>query len=339
MKRTLAFLVLMTQALHLAPATASAGGRVVLLIHGGAGVRRADVSPEREKTARAILEQSLRAGHAALTAGGGSLDAVEAAIQVLEDAPEFNAGRGSALTSEGVVEMDASIMDGAAFQAGAVAGVTGVRSPIKLARLVMTATPHVLLIGAGAERLAREHDLPFEAPEWFVTPRQQQRLERERAKSKGAGIHPPLTDDPAARMGTVGAVALDAAGNLAAGTSTGGMSNKLPGRVGDSPIIGAGTYAENKVCAVSCTGHGEYFIRGALAHEVAALMKHAGAGVGAAARAAIHGQLQQRGGTGGMIALDHEGRIGVSFNTEGMFHGWITSEGEIHTSIFEQAPE
>ncbi len=320
--------------LFLAPLAVFCGEeRAVLLIHGGAGVRRADLEEEREAAVRAVLEEALRAGHAVLLGGGSSLDAVERAIVVMEDAPEFNAGRGSALNSEGVVEMDASIMDGGDFLAGAVAGVVEVRNPIVLARRVMTETPHVLLIGEGAGRLAREQGLVFEAPEWFVMPRQQERLEREKRRSGAAN---PAAGEPAARMGTVGAAALDATGRLAAGTSTGGMANKRPGRVGDSPLIGAGTYAENGVCGVSCTGHGEYFIRGVLAHEVAALMKHGGRDVAAAAREAIHGQLEERGGTGGMIALDAEGRVGIAFNTEGMYHGWITEAGEVRIEIFDQ---
>lgn len=320
------------------PTTQSAQpeSRVVLLIHGGAGVRRADMDETRERVARGILEQALKAGHNVLVRSGSSVEAVEAAIMVLEDAPEFNAGRGSALNAEGMVEMDASIMDGSAFLAGAVAGVTEVRHPIQLARKVMTTTPHVLLIGEGAKILAREQSLRFESPDWFVTQRQKDKLEREIKKAKETSAAPASIEDPTARMGTVGAVALDKLGNLAAGTSTGGMSNKRAGRVGDSPIIGAGTYAENGVCAVSCTGHGEYFIRGVLAHEVAARIKHAGKKVGEATREVIHAQLQKQGGTGGMIALDPQGRPGVAFNTEGMFYAWITEKGEIHVSIFEQ---
>jgi beta-aspartyl-peptidase (threonine type) len=306
---------------------------VVLVIHGGAGVKRADLTAEKEQKARVVLEQALQAGHAVLRGGGSSLDAVEAAIVVLEDAPEFNAGRGSVLNADGNVEMDASIMSGADLKAGAVAGVMEVRNPIRLARLVMTDTPHVLLIGPGAQALGREKGLKFEAPEWFVTPEQKAKLERIQQKA-GAAVTP--LDDVTSWIGTVGAVALDKSGHLAAGTSTGGLVNKRPGRVGDSPIIGAGTYAEDGVCAVSCTGHGEFFIRNVVAHEVAARIKHGKADVVTAVRGVIHEQLKSQGGTGGLIALDSKGVMSASFNTEGMFHAWITADGRTQVEIFTQ---
>lgn len=330
MKRLLAaaFLLLLIQ-----PALAQ--DRVVLVLHGGAGVRRADLSPAKEERARKVLEQALQAGHSALKGGASSLDAVETAIVVLEDAPEFNAGRGSVLNTEGAVEMDASVMNGADLKAGAVAAVTEVRNPIRLARLVMTDTPHVLLIGKGALDLAKEKSLPLEKPAWFVTPEQQQRLERAKeAKRKSAAN--ASQSDYSFNIGTVGAVALDAGGHLAAGTSTGGMVNKRPGRVGDSPIIGAGTYAEDGVCAVSCTGHGEFFIRHVVAHDVAARIKHGKAGLREAAHAIIHEQLKPQGGTGGLIALNAQGVMSACFNTEGMFHAWITESGEAHVAIFSE---
>lgn len=308
--------------------------RVVLLLHGGAGLKRAEFSPEREQHVRHVLKEALQAGHAVLAKGGSSLEAVQAAIVVLEDAPEFNAGRGSVLNADGVVEMDASLMEGATRKAGAVAAVKTVRNPIRLAHLVMTVTPHVLLMGDGAEALAREHGLRFEEAEWFITPEQKARLERAR-QAKKFGVSLP-GDDGSLKIGTVGAVALDRDGHLAAGTSTGGLVNKRAGRVGDTPIIGAGTYAEDGVCAVSCTGHGEFFIRNVVAYEVAARMKHAGADLLIATREVIHGQLKTQGGSGGLIALDSRGRMSATFNTEGMPHAWITDSGEIHVGVFEQ---
>lgn len=307
---------------------------VVLVVHGGAGVDRETLTPEREQAARAVLAQALAAGQAVLTAGGSSVGAVEAALVVMEDAPEFNAGRGAVLNARGAVEMDASIMDGHTRRAGAVAAVTTVRNPIRLARLVMTETPHVLLVGEGAEALGREHGLRFEAPDWFVTPRQRERLEQAQRRPEAAVARP----DPVAGIGTVGAVALDRQGHLAAGTSTGGLVNKRPGRVGDSPLIGAGTYAEDGVCAVSCTGQGEYFIRLVVAHEVAARIKHAKAELADAVAGVIHAELPKLGGSGGLIGLDPRGRMCAVFNTDGMFHGWVTADGATHVAVFEPTP-
>lgn len=322
-----------TAALLQALPTMAADAPITLVIHGGAGIARKDLSPEREAACRKILEEALRSGHKILRDGGTSLDAVQAAIIVLEDSPLFNAGRGAVLTSAGTVEMDASIMDGQKPAAGAVAGVHGVRNPIRLARLVMERTPHVLLMGTGAEDFARECKLPFEPEEWFITPEQQEKLRK--AKTKTASLSAP-DDDLTLRMGTVGAVALDKHGHLAAGTSTGGLTNKRPGRVGDSPIIGAGNYAEDGVCAVSCTGHGESFIRSVVAYDVAALMKYAKRDLAAAAREIIHEKLPKRDGRGGLIAVDAAGNITTPFNTPGMFHGWVKTDGTVHVAIFEE---
>lgn len=304
-----------------------------LAIHGGAGIARSELSPEKEKACRAVLEEALRAGHKILADGGASLDAVQAAIIVLEDSPLFNAGRGSVLTSEGTVEMDASVMDGSKPAAGAVACVQGVRNPIRLARLVMERTPHVLLVGTAAENFARECALPFEPAEYFITPEQKEKLRKAKAK-KSAEIREG--EDVTARMGTVGAVALDRQGRLVAGTSTGGLTNKRPGRVGDSPIIGAGNFAENGVCAVSCTGHGESFIRSVVAYDVAARMKYSGRDLATAAREVIHEKLPKLDGKGGLIAVDAAGNVTTPFNTPGMFHGWIKADGTIHVAIFEE---
>jgi beta-aspartyl-peptidase (threonine type) len=228
--------------------------------------------------------------------------------------------------------MDASIMDGQKHAAGAAAGVTGVRNPIRLARLIMEKSPHVLLAGQGAEAFAREHELPFEPADYFITPEQQERL-RKAKKSQASNVRLP---DLTLRMGTVGAVALDKSGHLAAGTSTGGTMNKRPRRIGDSPIIGAGSYAEDGVCAVSCTGHGESFIRSVVAYDVAALIKYTKTDVTTAAKKVIHEVLPAHSGKGGLIALDAAGNIATPFNTPGMFHAWIKADGTVHVAIFEE---
>lgn len=291
---------------------------ITLVLHGGTGGKREDLSAEREREARTTLKKALQAGFALLRDGRSAVDAVEATIVVLEDSPAFNAGRGSVLNADGKVEMDASIMDGATLQAGAVGGVRTVRNPIRLARLVMTQTPHVFLIGDGAEALGRRHGLRFESPDWFITPAQKKRLQQ--AKEK---------------QGTVGAVALDKNGHLAPGTSTGGLVNKLAGRIGDSPIIGAGTYAEDGVCAVSCTGQGEFFIRNVVAHDVAARIKYGKSDLVTATRELIRNRLKAQGGRGGLIALDARGNISAPFNTESMFRAWITADCQTHVAIFE----
>lgn len=308
-----------------------------LAIHGGAGIARADLTPEKEAACREVLATALRSGHAVLKDGGSSVEAVQAAIVILEDSPLFNAGRGAVLTSEGTVELDASLMDGSKPAAGAVAGVKGVRNPILLAHEVMLHTPHVMLHGEGAAAFAKARGLKLEPQEYFITPEQQARLKKakEKAAKKSAGLE-SRDDDLTLRMGTVGAVALDKQGRLAAGTSTGGLTNKMPGRLGDSPVIGAGTYAENGVCAVSCTGHGEYFIRSVVAYDVAARMKYQGLGVKEAAAAIIRDQLPKLGGSGGLIALDSKGRVTAPFNTPGMFHGWISADGVVHVGIFAE---
>ncbi|WP_395751229.1 isoaspartyl peptidase/L-asparaginase family protein [Prosthecobacter sp.] len=323
-------LILATFALHAVSFAADAP--ITLVIHGGAGVARADLSAEKEAECRKVLEEALQGGHKILREGGTSLDAVQAAIIILEDSPLFNAGRGSALTSAGTVEMDVSIMDGQKHTAGAAACVTGVRNPVRLARLIMERTPHVLLVGQGAETFAKECKLPFEPMEYFITPEQQKRL---RKVQKAQASATPITDFTL-RTGTVGAVALDKAGHLAAGTSTGGLTNKRPGRAGDSPLIGAGTYAEDGACAVSCTGHGESFIRSVVAYDVAAHMKYAKSDVATAARRVIHEVLPKHEGKGGLIALDSSGNISTPFNTPGMFHAWIKADGTIHVAIFEE---
>ncbi len=316
----------------LLPLLARADSPPTLVLHGGAGVTRDSLSAEKEARCREVLEEALRAGHSVLSRKGHALEAVQTAIVILEDSPLFNAGRGAVLNADGIVEMDASLMDGQTLAAGAVAGVHGVRNPIRLAHVVMTQTPHVLLIGAGAETLAQEHKLRFEKPAWFVTPDQKKKLERAQKQTGLRGG--PDASSPGDFIGTVGAVALDTHGHLAAGTSTGGLVNKMPGRVGDSPIIGAGTYAEDGVCAVSCTGHGEFFIRNVVAHEVAARVKHAHASLEAAADGVINDRLKKQNGRGGLIAVDAKGNVSTPFNAGGMFRAWMGADGQPHIAVF-----
>jgi beta-aspartyl-peptidase (threonine type) len=311
--------------------------KVILVIHGGAGViGRNELTPDREREFRAALEQALRAGHAALKQGGPSLDAVEAAIKVMEDSPLFNAGKGAVFTHEGRNELDASIMEGAGKRAGAVAGLTRIKNPISAARAVMEHSPHVLLVGEGADQFAISRKLEEVNPVYFWTPHRwkalQEALEREGRDARArSGASRPAGDHP---FGTVGAVALDRHGNLAAGTSTGGMTNKRYGRVGDSPIIGAGTYADNATCAVSATGHGEVFIRYAVTHEISALMKYGKRTVQEAAREALKQMPTEEGGVGGVIALDAAGNAALEFDTEGMYRGTITEDGMITIGIY-----
>jgi beta-aspartyl-peptidase (threonine type) len=270
------------------------------------------MTPEREAAYRASLEAALRAGYDVLRDGGSALDAVTAAIPVLEDDSLFNAGKGAVFTNAGTVELDASIMDGATLNAGAVAGVESVRNPILLARRVMEESPHVLLVGDGAEAFAEEQGFEAVPNEYFYTARRRAALERvqERERSTSGGAQPHGDPEPWQMTGTVGAVALDQRGHLAAATSTGGMTNKRWGRVGDSPIIAAGTYADDRTCAISATGHGEYFIRLAIAHDISARMMYLGESVSEASHAVIHERLTDLGGTGGVIAMDGEGRGG-----------------------------
>jgi L-asparaginase / beta-aspartyl-peptidase len=310
--------------------------RVAIVIHGGAGVIvREQMTEEMEAAYRAELENALRAGHAVLAAGGSALDAVVAAVTPLEDSELFNAGRGAVLTNEGRAELDASIMHGASRDAGAVAGVTTIKNPILAARLVMEQSPHVMMVGAGAEQFVAPHGLEMVENDYFLTDRRREALERvqEREASQTGALVPP---DPEAwqMSGTVGAVALDASGHIAAATSTGGMTNKRFGRVGDSPIIGAGTYADDATCGVSATGHGEYFIRLAVAHSICARMRFLGESVEEAAHAVIHEDLAALGGTGGVIALDSQGAITMPFNTPGMFRGYVDVDGNLVVQIY-----
>ena len=297
-----------------------------IALHGGAGVISRDIDDEVRDGYLASLEQALTIGRDLLDEGGSSLDAVEQVIRYLEDDERFNAGRGAVFTSGGRHELDASIMDGRDLNAGAVAGVRTVRNPISLARKVMEESRHVMFAGDGAELFADMMDVERVDNSWFNTDRRRQQLER--AREQSARLDPDIPP-----FGTVGVAALDRDGNLAAGTSTGGMTNKMPGRIGDSPVIAAGTYADNNSCAVSATGHGEKFIRNAVAYQICAIMEFQGATLDEAARIVIHEKLGE--GDGGIIAVDHLGNIAMEFSSPGMFRGAADSGGRFEVAIWE----
>lgn len=330
-------LVLLLTLLTALPALAQApSDPVVLVVHGGAGtIRRADLTPEQDAAVRAALAEALRAGHAQILAGSPALDAVEAAIVVLEESPLFNAGRGGVFAADGTVRHDASVMDGRTGEAGGATGTMRVRSPIRLARRVMDASPHVLLSGEGAEEFALEQGLELVPNAYFHVPARRRALravqDREASVSGSAS---GLAPEPWQMTGTVGAVALDASGALAAGTSTGGMTNKRWGRIGDAPIIGAGTYADARV-GVSATGHGEFFLRLGVARDIAARAEYLGESLDAAAGHVVMRTLTAAGGTGGVVALDAQGRAAMPFNTEGMYRGQITRAGVVTTAIYD----
>lgn len=301
----------------------------VLVIHGGAGnIPKENLTDDKQQAYYAKLEESLQAGEAILKEGGTSLDAVEVAVKILEDSPLFNAGKGAVFSIEGTNELDAAIMCGHTLKAGAVAGITNIKNPISVARKVMDHSPHVLLIGKGAEQFGYEQGLEVVNPSYFFDQqRWDQYREHLRREQQLRGVV-----DPDSKMGTVGAVALDVHGNLAAATSTGGMTGKRYGRVGDVPIIGAGTYANNGSCAVSATGHGEFFIRYVVAHEISAMMQHGHYSLEEASSKVI-GNLKELGGNGGVIAVDKEGNLSMPFNTSSMFRGFIKSDGERYVGI------
>ena len=309
--------------------------KTALVIHGGAGVIQRDaLSAEDERVIRAELNRALDAGNAVLSQGGAALDAVQAVITVLEDSPRFNAGKGAVFNAAGGHELDASIMEGHTRRAGAVAGVTTVRNPLQLARAVMEHSKHVMLAGEGAEAFADTRpEVARVANTWFDTDARRNQLEKARAAEKtqaSTGI-PPVAGG---YFGTVGAVALDAHGHIAAGTSTGGMTNKRWGRVGDSPIIGAGTWADAR-CGVSGTGWGEFYIRNAVAHDICARVAYRGDSLAAAADEVINHIVPDAGGDGGAIALDADGNIAMPFNTSGMYRGWIRPDGSRGTAVFK----
>jgi beta-aspartyl-peptidase (threonine type) len=307
-----------------------------LVVHGGAGtIERSKMTPEREREYRAGIERALSAGYEILKRGGSGLDATEAAVRVFEDDPHFNAGRGSVFTNIETNELDAAIMDGKTLGAGAVANLRHIKNPILLARLVMEKSPHVLMAGEGAEAFAKENGIEIVDQKYFYTKERWDALEKVKAaeKSSAPGGKKFIISDQD-RHGTVGAVALDKNGNLAAATSTGGTTNKRAGRVGDSPIIGAGTYANNATCAVSATGDGEYFIRATVGHDISALMEYRGVSLKEAAQTVLD-KVAKLGGTGGLIAIDRQGNIAFPFNTSGMYRGYADPSGKFVIEIYK----
>jgi beta-aspartyl-peptidase (threonine type) len=300
-----------------------------MAIHGGAGTMpRADMTIEAERRYRSGLQEALDAGYDVLRGGGSSLDAVTRSVVLLEDNPSFNAGRGAVFTLDGRNELDASIMDGNGLKAGAVCGVTRIKNPIELARAVMEQSEHVMLAAAGAEQFAAAQGIAFVPQSYFHTPERWQQLERIRSGDRGLSGH------TISHVGTVGAVALDSRGHLAAATSTGGMTGKRFQRIGDSPVIGAGTYADDRSCAVSATGHGEIFLRCAVAHDICARVRYAGSGLLEAARDVVFTELAALGGEGGVIAIDRHGEIALEFNSEGMFRASRKSGSEAQIAIY-----
>ncbi|HYY13130.1 MAG TPA: isoaspartyl peptidase/L-asparaginase [Chthoniobacterales bacterium] len=309
--------------------------RIGLVVHGGAGtIERKEMTPEKERAFRDGLERALRAGYEILQRGGSSLDATEVAVRVLEDDPNFNAGKGAVFTSAGTNEMDAAIMDGKTLKAGAVASLKHVKNPIVLARLVMEKSPHVMMDGEGAEAFGREHGVELVDPKYFFTQQRWDALQKTKAAEKsGPSSEKKFIITEQDLHGTVGAVALDRDGNLAAATSTGGKTNKLPGRVGDSPVVGAGTYANNATCAVSATGDGEFFIMATAGHDISALIEYRGMKLEEAAKTVLD-KVAKLGGTGGLIALDKEGNVTLPFNTSGMYRGYVDPSGKFVTEIY-----
>lgn len=300
--------------------------KYVLVIHGGAGVMdRTEMPPVVQKEYTDVLDKALHVGDSVLRGGGTCLDAVERTIMILEDSPLFNAGKGAVLTHEGIAELDASVMERANLKAGAIAGVRDIKNPIRVARAVMEKSEHVMLSGAGASQFAKEKGFEIVDNSYFVTEKRLNTLQDILKKEKEVSL-----DD---KHGTVGCVALDIYGNIAAGTSTGGMMNKKYGRIGDSPIIGAGTYANNTTGAFSCTGHGEYYIRLGFARDISAMMEYKNLSVEQACREEVK-KLTQLGGTGGVIGLDKNGNIAMEFNTSGMFRGYIKWDGTKQIKIF-----
>lgn len=313
---------------------------IAIVIHGGAGtILKKNMSPELEEEYKAVLEKAVKEGYTILKNGGTSIDAVEKTINILEDSPLFNAGKGAVFTNEGKNELDASIMDGKTLKAGAVAGVTTVKNPIDLARAVMEKSEHVMLAREGAEYFASKNGIEIVDPSYFYVEKRYNSLLKAKEKeaieldhdSKASFYDPDIKD---AKFGTVGCVALDKDGNITAGTSTGGMTNKKWGRIGDSPIIGAGTYANNLTCAVSSTGWGEYFIRAMVAHDISALVQYKNLSLKESARIVIQEKLLKLGGDGGVIAIDNKANIVMEFNTPGMYRASINKKGELNVSIY-----
>ena len=343
-------LVLGYTSLHAQNTSSDMSKNFTLVIHGGAGsILKKNMTDEKEKQYQEKLTEALQVGYDILKKGGTSIDAVEAAIRVMEDSPLFNAGKGAVFTNAGTNEMDASIMDGKTLNAGAVAGVKRIKNPISGARMVMEKSPHVMLASSGADDFAEKNGLEIVDPEYFrdeVRYKQWKKLkeaekkEIEGGKEGGYNPYPNASEiefniNIDSKYGTVGAVALDRHGNIAAATSTGGMTNKRWGRIGDSPIIAAGTYANNKTCGVSCTGHGEFFIRNVVAYDISAMMEYKGITLAEAAREVIQKKLPELGGRGGIIAVDKEGKVVIEFNTPGMYRGYVKEDGEKTVKIYK----
>ncbi len=310
-----------------------------IVIHGGAGnIRKENMSDSLEMTYKQKLEEAIRTGHEILQNGGTALEAVQRTINIMEDSPLFNSARGAVFTNEGKNELDASIMDGKSLNAGAVAGVTNVKNPINLAYEVMVNSEHVMLAGKGAEQFAEEQGLESVDPAYFYTENRYRSMERARDREKDkhnkTAFYDPFIRDE--KYGTVGCAALDQYGNLAAGTSTGGMTNKKYNRIGDAPIIGAGTYANNTTCAVSSTGWGEFFIRGVVAYDISAMMAYKEVSLKEAAREVIQEKIPELGGNGGIIAIDHEGNVAMEFNTSGMYRAAMNKKGELEIGLYEK---
>lgn len=324
----------------------------VLVIHGGAGtILKKNMTPEKEEAYKNKLTESLQTGYDVLKNGGTSEEAVQAAIMILEDSPLFNAGKGAVYTNVETNEMDAAFMNGKTLEAGAVTGVKTIKNPITAARLIMNHSEHVMMVGEGAEKFAAANGAVIVDTSYFFDQNRLNQLRELKGKEKmildhdgDQGNNLPDSSEiefnvdlnPDKKFGTVGAVALDKYGNLAAGTSTGGMTNKKYGRVGDSPIIGAGTYANNKTCAVSCTGHGEYFIRNVVAYDVSAMMEYKNVSLEEAANEIVNKKLLDQKGMGGLIAVDAKGNIAMPFNTPGMYRGYVKKDGTIHVSIYKE---
>ncbi|MFP5471145.1 MAG: isoaspartyl peptidase/L-asparaginase family protein [Bacteroidia bacterium] len=307
-----------------------------IAIHGGAGtILKKNMSDSLEQAYIDKLNEVLAKGEDILKNGGTALDAVEFCIHIMEESPLFNAGVGAVFTNEGKIELDASIMDGSNLMAGAVASITTVKHPISAARKVMEKSPHVMLIGKGAEQFSQEQGLEIVSPDYFFTQKRFDQLQRIKDTEKQQLDHSAESENKDKKFGTVGVVALDKHGNLAAGTSTGGMTNKRYGRVGDAPIIGAGTYANNNTCAVSATGHGEYFIRSVVAHDISALMEYQGLSVNDAANEVVMHKLVKLGGEGGVICIDKFGNVAMPFNSEGMYRGYRLATGETEVLIYK----
>lgn len=305
-------------------------GKLAIAIHGGAGtIDKEKLSPELERAYKDGLRKSLEAGFEILKNGGSSLDAVQLAVKYLEDNELFNAGKGSVYTADSKIEMDAAIMDGRNLKAGSVASISSVRNPVDLARAVMERSEHVLLVGQGAVAFAKTHGVLCEADEYFYTEKRMEQLINAKRKK---GIYLDHVDEK--KFGTVGAVARDIYGNLAAATSTGGMTNKISGRVGDSPIIGAGTYANNNTCAISCTGHGEFFMRNLVAYDISCLIEYKGLSLRDACDKVVKDKLMKVGGEGGVIAVDSLGHLELVFNSQGMFRAWKNDKDDSGIEIW-----